>query len=497
MSTALDLLASLPVESGRWGDTAVDFQRRDAAAVLDPDGPPFTFIMRPRGGRKTTDGAGYVVALHLTVAPPGSRSYVVAADAAQAGLVIDSVRSFVHSEPALRKRLKIETRRVVFLSDGEPVSSVEVLPADEASSWGLRPFLVICDELSVWPNTGNARGLWQAVVSATPKVSGSRLVVVTSAGAPDHWTYAVLEHAKTSSQWQTFETAGPLPWVSDEVLAEQRSLLTASMFARLHENRWVAGEDRLTSPEQVRDCIGHEGTIAPRRGVRYCHGLDVGLVSDRTVLTIAHRERREGADIVVVDHQEVWQGSKDHPVDLAEVEAYCYESTRKYPGTMIFDPWQSVHLAQRLRSRRVRVEEFTFSSASVGRLALTMYRLLRDRLLDLPDDDELVAELSSVVLRESQPGQYRIDTTGQGHDDRVISLALVAQNLASQSSGILRLSVPTGNIPTAPIAPTSGNGRAMRVHEPPVPSVKEGDPRPVERLLRFQNARRHPNYRRP
>ena len=29
----------------------------------------------------------------------------------------------------------------------------------------------------------------------------------------------------------------------------------------------------------------------------------------------------------------------------------------------------------------------------------------------------------------------------------------------------------------------------------PVPTVKPGDPRPVEKLLRFQNARRDPNYR--
>ena len=149
---------------------------------------PFTFITRPRGGRKTTDGAGFAVALHLTVAPPGSRSYVVAADSDQAALVLDSIRAFVARERTLRKRIKVERSRVVFLSDGEPTSSVEVLPADEASSWGLRPFLVICDELSVWPNTENARGLWSAVVSAMPKVEGSRLVVVTSAGAPDHWS---------------------------------------------------------------------------------------------------------------------------------------------------------------------------------------------------------------------------------------------------------------------------------------------------------------------
>ncbi len=492
-SAAYELLAGLPVENGRWGDSATEFQRRDAAAVLDPTGAPFTYITRPRGGRKSTDAAGFACALHLTVAPPGSRSYVVAADAAQAGLIIDSVRSFVHRERALRKRIKIESRRVVFLDDGEPVSSVEVLPADEASSWGLRPFVTVADELSVWPNTEGARGLWSAVVSAQPKVAGSKLIVLTSAGSPDHWSHAVLEHAWTSPQWRVSETPGPLPWISADQLAEQRSLLTASMFARLHENKWVAGEDRLTSPEQVRDCIGHTGVLPPQRGMRYVHGLDVGLVNDRTVLTIGHKERRDDADLVVVDHQEVWQGSRARPVDLGEVEDYCRESIRKYPGKLVFDPWQSVALAQRLRSRGVRVEAFTFSSSSVGRLALTLYRLLRDRGLDLPDDDELVAELSSVVLRESQPGNYRIDTTGQGHDDRVISLALVAQDLASCWSGTARIHFPTGDLPKVRLTPD----REKAHREPPPAVVKPGEPRPTDRLLSFRNARKHPAYRPP
>ncbi len=66
---------------------------------------------------------------------------------------------------------------------------------------------------------------------------------------------------------------------------------------------------------------------------------------------------------------------------------------------------------QRLRAHGISVEEFTFSSASVGRLAVTLYRLLRDRLLDLPDDDELISELSPAVLRDKcLLGVYRIDT---------------------------------------------------------------------------------------
>lgn len=120
--------------------------------------------------------------------------------------------------------------------------------------------------------------------------------------------------------------------------------------------------------------------------MRYTLGLDVGLFNDKTCLTIAHRERRDDAVVVVVDHQEVWRGTKDRPVDLGVVEDYRRETVRQYPGRMVFDPWQSVHLAQRLRARGISVEEFTFSSASVGRLAVTLYRLLRDGLLDLPDD---------------------------------------------------------------------------------------------------------------
>lgn len=447
MSAPLDLLASLPLDDGLWGDLATATQRTDAAAVFDPRGPSLHYTTRPRGGGKTTDAAGYAVALHLTEAPVGATSFVVAADAGQAGLVIDSVRSFLLREPKLRSAMKVEARRVVFLVDGERTSTLEVVPADEASAYGLRPWLVIADEVGQWPETPSARGVWAAMVSALPKVKGSRLVVLTSAGSPSHWAYKVLEQAKRSRRWRVSETPGPLPWVSAEVLDEQRHLLTPSQFARLHLNNWTSPEDRLTTPEQIAACVGHSGAIPPRRGVRYALGLDIGLVHDATVLTVAHAEHRVGARVVVVDRQEVWQGTKACPVDLSDVESAVFETWRQYRGTLIFDPWQGEHLAARLKARHVPVEVFRFGSASVGRLALTLYRLLRDRLLDLPDDDELADELASVVLRESQPGQYRIDTSGDRRDDRVISLALVAQKLASTSSAGGRIFVATGELP--------------------------------------------------
>ena len=60
-----------------------------------------------------------------------------------------------------------------------------------------------------------------------------------------------------------------------------------------------------------------------------------------------------------------------------------------------------------------------------------LYRLLRDHLLDIPDDEDLVDELATVRLEERAPGVYRVDHEDGRHGDRVASLGLVAHKLLS------------------------------------------------------------------
>ncbi len=89
---------------------------------------------------------------------------------------------------------------------------------------------------------------------------------------------------------------------------------------------------------------------------------------------------------------------------------------------------------QNLRNRRVRIQEFPFSAQSVGRLAITLYRLLRDHQVALPDDPNLIDELANVKLVETAPSSYRIDHDSSQYDDRVISLALAAHRLVTTSA---------------------------------------------------------------
>lgn len=492
---AMDLLAALPVDGGIWGETAADFQKSDAAAVLDPDGPPFTWCGRPRGGRKTADAAGIAVALHLTVAPRGATSYCVAADAAQAGLVLDSVRGFVLRAPVLKERVRVEARRIVFLSDGEPVGWLHVLPADEASAYGLRPWVVIADELAVWPI--GARGLWAAVVSALPKVEGSRLIVLTSAGDPAHFSYGVLKHARTSTQWTVNEVMGPLPFVTDEQLAEQRALLTDSQYARLHLNLWQASEDRLVSVDNLAAAVTLDGPQEYRSGVRYRMGLDLGLTHDATAVAVAHAELDPSTDPpsrrIVLDRLVTFQGRKDHPVRLADVEQTVHTLWRHYGRPRLrADPFQAAGLVQSLRARGVGIEEWPYTASRYGQMASSLFALLRDKRIDLYDDEGLLDELRNVRLQETIPGQLRIQHDPGRHDDRCVAIGMAIVPLVERSMAVARISVATGRLPS-----TTPTGAKAAASIPATPVVQEGAERPVEKLTSFAAARRDPRWQPP
>jgi hypothetical protein len=126
--------------------------------------------------------------------------------------------------------------------------------------------------------------------------------------------------------------------------------------------------------------------------------LDMAYVADQAVLAVCHKEA-DGR--VALDRMHVWKGSRIRPIRERDVEETVLEARRAYRNApLIVDPWQTKGMAQRLRQRGVSVTEFVFSQQSVGRIALTLSRALRDHAVMLPDDEPLLTELARVQLRE-------------------------------------------------------------------------------------------------
>ena len=249
---ALELLAALPLEDGsRWGERAHPFQISDARAVLNPVGPRRHYLLRGRGMSKTSDVAAIVLVLLLTDAPAGSSSHVYAADEEQAALTMEALRGFI-DRAQLSAQLRVSARSVTSTANA---AQLVVETGDGASALGKRPWLTVVDELAAWPNTQNHRTLWSAIVSAVPKVPGSRLIVITTAGSPTGLGSKVWAEAENSPYWRTAKNPGPSPWWSAEDVDATRSALSASEWRRLILCEFAEGDDALSTPEDVQVAI--------------------------------------------------------------------------------------------------------------------------------------------------------------------------------------------------------------------------------------------------
>lgn len=434
MSDALDLMRGLVLEDGRrWGDAAVDVQLEDARSVLDGTVSNHLFT-RSRGFSKTTDNAGLLIPVMLTQAPPRARLYGLAADRGQGQLLVDALAGFLSRTPELQGALELREWGVVAPRTG---AKLEILPADQASIWGLRPYFVICDEIAQWLSTGPPQRCWEAVSTAVVKTPGSRLVVLTTAGDPAHWSWGILEHARDDPLWQVHEVPGPAPWIDEKRLAGEKRRLPESLYRRLFLNEWTASDDRLADEGDLAACTVLDGPLEPKRGVQYVIGLDIGLKNDATVAAVCHAEKIPGAEHprVVLDRMGYWKGSRLRPLQLSVVETWVEEVARRYGRARArFDPYQAIHLAQRLKARGISVQEFTFGPASVGKLATVLLQLIREHALALPDDPDLIDELRNVRVRESSPGVFRMDHDRGRHDDRAIALALAASLLVEKGT---------------------------------------------------------------
>ena len=401
------------------------------------------WLERPRGHSKTADTA-VALAWALRFARRPVRGVVAAADKDQAGLVRAALADLVRANPLVLGTLKVGADRVTNPATG---ARLDVLSGDVASSYGLTPSFVVCDELCHWPDAG----LWHSLLSSAAKTPGCLLVVLTNAGWGRDWRWAAREAARTRPDWHFHRLpASSAPWVTDAALAEQRALLPAAVFARLWLNEWQSGAaSPFLTPAEVAACEDPAADIHPagRPGVRYAAGVDYGEKRDRTACCIAHRCPRTGR--VIVDRLDVAAPTPDRPVPVAWVEEWVKDCVTEYPGVrVVVDEYQLAGLAQRLAGR-ADVERFAFAGGRgnddlarslraavyAGRLAFrpgcgavgSQSGVTRETT---PDADDLAAELRSLELVERPGGRVRFDHPPGGHDDRAFAVSLAVWALA-------------------------------------------------------------------
>jgi hypothetical protein len=475
-------MASLVLESGaRWGSVATPEQWADARSLLDmSEGVPRRhYWLRARGRSKTTDAGAVTLAALLTQLSGGAEAYAAASSREQAGLLLRKVSGLVERTPELSGAMvDVQIGRVVVPGRA---TSLDVLSSDVSSAWGRTPSWLFVDEIANWGTGDSARLFADALLTSAVKVPGCRVLLGTTPSAPSHWAHGLWRTAADDPLWRCSLTAGVAPWQDPADLESERRRLPEFLWRRLFECEWSEPDDVLATAEDVEACAVLDGPLPYRREVApYVVAVDLGLVRDRSVAVVAHSEPSDDGDHgdglygrkIVVDRIVVWQGRRGAPVQLWDVAATVEELARGYHAPVRYDPYQAVAVSQQLRARGVDTVEFNFTASSVGRLASTLFTVLRNRVIDLPRDPELLDELKTVKLRETTPGVVRLDHESGRHDDRAVAVAMAARHLLDDMDAGPRFHFPD-DVPAVPLtvidpkavgrAPRPGMGEAEQV----------------------------------
>ena len=403
-------------------------------------GPRCFWETMPRGYDKTT-GIGRLSNWLLAFSRRPLEIVAASGDEEQAHLLKESMLRESQLNPWLGSRLKFGTKRVY----GEETGSVlKVLTADAFSSFGLRPDVIVVDELTHWKK----RDLWDALWSAYAKMVGTVVFVITNAGLLRTWQHDLLLAAQAdTTTWKVYEAPGPpnkLPtWMRPEDEDAIRRMLPPASARRVLDNEWIdpaeAGGYLTRLDVRGASNLGSDlGLVYRDKGVvggEYLLSIDYGPKRDRTPLGVMH-QRPDG--LVILDRLDVLEGRQwpTGEVPVAAVREWIEDMrTRFGPNpALVFDPHELLDVAQ-YYERHLPVYRY---EARGGKMNYTMAEVLRSAVVNrqvawypgagtilLPDGkpDTLEDELVSLVLRP-MPYGYRFDHQATKHDDRAVVLGM-------------------------------------------------------------------------
>lgn len=410
----------LRLPDGRsYGASLEPWQRADFEALDQREKYPNASMWRPRGHSKTSDVAAEAVC-ELFLGGPNARLYCAAVDRDQARLLAELSAGYILRNPALRELAVIEKWEIEVPALNNRLT---VLASDVASSYGLLPSWVAVDEIAEWPD----RRLFDALFSAMGKVPGARFITISTAGVIGHWSEEIYKLAQTAPGWYFSSRGSCASWVTPEFLDSQARILPPETYRRLHHNQWVSTSGSALTEEEIQRIFdpSWERQLEGRPGVGYAVGLDLGLMGDRSVRVVAHREGNR----LVVDSIRTWQGSPTQRVVLADIEEDLIQVDRAFHRpTILCDFWQAAALVERLQQAGLRIRDERFTTAFRARLDGTLLPLIRDGLLRCYPHSELLDELRRLQVVQTRTG-WRLDHPEGSHDDHVVALGLAVLEL--------------------------------------------------------------------
>lgn len=282
------------------------------------------FLFMPRKNSKSTFCACLICVMLFLDREQGAQIYSAAADREQAGIIFRIVQSMIRNEPELQNRCTVYRKRIVL---PERNSWYQAISADAHTKHGFNTSCAAIDEVHAMPNRDlidvlvTSRGtrtqplfiytttsdyerggsicneMYDLAVQWRDGVQTNQsfLPVIYEAGRGDDWTDEAVWAKANPNLGRSFK----IDFLREECAKAKMNPAYENTFKRLYLNirteqreRWLQMDkwDACTTARPTEARKWREDTLARLGGVQCVGGLDLGQISDLTVLSLLFRE---------------------------------------------------------------------------------------------------------------------------------------------------------------------------------------------------------------
>jgi phage terminase large subunit-like protein len=214
-----------------------------------------------------------------------------------------------------------------------------------------------------------------------------------------------------------------MPWQTEDYYRNQHVQLRPAAYDRMHCNMWLESAEQFITQEMWDvSCRGEA------QQTKSTYALDGSKNSDCTALVGAVRQN----DIVRTTDVHIWRPERGEEVNQDEVMKVILDlhGRKLIRLPLYYDPYQLVKLAQDLRAKGIRCQEFS-QAGERTRADVSLYKLYKEgKIINFPHQ-ELRQHVLAAAVKYYGDDELRIVKPNVGEENERKVDAAVAQSMAA------------------------------------------------------------------
>ena len=367
----------------------------------------------------------------------GERAYVllIAPVTEQAQIAFSSIRNYILASPVLKRKVLKIRKSQIDLDNG---ITIACYPCSQITIRGIRVVAAILDELGFWRDELTAANPAEAVLSALRPAMATfanyKLIKISTPYRKEGVLYRdYKERAERDYLVWQLSSAEMNPTISSDFLEKERRRDEES-YRREFLAEFTDSIAGWIGFETLEQCVIKSCTERPPvTDATYAAAVDPAFKGDDFALAIAHRVP-DGP--IILDYTATWTGTREEPLGYEWVCGEIARILKRYGvNTVVGDQHCAAIIQQEFSKLGIGYREITFGAGTRLDLFGNLKYLLMQNKIQILDKPELLRQLRSLEVHQTNRGNVEIRSAYDVKDDLAVTVALVAFQLSKIEVG--------------------------------------------------------------